>query len=169
MISILCLIKTTFLISVSLIVNERFWAFWKSGYSLFQNEITIIRILIVPIRLNGLRNVSRIFMNGRQVRMSIGKSRVDLNSSGIALQSPRDVLHLLQRVAHIGVRIGEARLDADGLFVVHESLVEFALLLQNGGEVAVSRCEFGEHLQGLQVEPGRLLDVALLPFDVGLR
>ena len=41
------------------------------------------------------------------------------------------------------------------------------LLLQNGRQVGVGGCELREHLQRLEVEPGGLLDVTLLPLDVG--
>ncbi len=54
----------------------------------------------------------------------------------------------------------------DCLLVVHEGLVQLALLLQDGGEVRVGGGELGEDLQGLEVEPRRLLDVALLALDV---
>ncbi len=49
---------------------------------------------------------------------------------------------------------------------MHEGLVQLALLLQDGGEVRVGGGELGEDLQGLEVEPRRLLDVALLALDV---
>jgi hypothetical protein len=38
-------------------------------------------------------------------------------------------VHLLQGVAHVAVRVGEGRLDADGLLVVHQGLVQLALEL----------------------------------------
>lgn len=34
----------------------------------------------------------------------------------------------------------------DGLFVVHEGLLEFALLLQDTGQVGMSRCKLWKHL-----------------------
>lgn len=34
----------------------------------------------------------------------------------------------------------------DGFLVVHEGLLEFALLLQDTGQVRVSCCKFWEHL-----------------------
>ena len=37
--------------------------------------------------------------------------RVDLDSARVALEGTRDVVHLLQRVAHVGVGVGEGRLD----------------------------------------------------------
>ena len=49
---------------------------------------------------------------------------------------------------------------------MHEGLVQLALLLQDGGEVRVGGGELGEDLQGLEVEPRRLLDVSLLALDV---
>lgn len=54
-----------------------------------------------------------------------------------------------------------------GLFVVCEGLIEFSLLLQDGCEVGVGGRELREDLQGLEVEPRRILDVALLALDVG--
>ena len=48
-----------------------------------------------------------------------------------------------------------------------KSFVQFSLLLQDGRQVGVGGRELGKHLQRLEVEPRRVLDVALLPFDVG--
>ena len=91
-------------------------------------------------------------------------------------------MHLLQRVAHVGVGVGEGGLDPgrrfafilrnpnlkgmfrgflvirggfspDCLLVVHERLVELALLLQDGRQVGVRSRKLGKHLQGLQVQP----------------
>lgn len=36
--------------------------------------------------------------------------------------------------------------EPDGLFVVHEGLLEFALLLQDTGQVGMSCCKLWEHL-----------------------
>ena len=50
---------------------------------------------------------------------------------------------------------------------MRESFIELSLLLQYGCQVGVGGCELREDLQGLEVEPCRVLDVALFPFDVG--
>ena len=55
----------------------------------------------------------------------------------------------------------------DGFLVVHQSFVQFPLLLQDRSEVRVGGGELREHVQSLQVEPSRLLDESLLPFNVG--
>lgn len=55
----------------------------------------------------------------------------------------------------------------NGLFVVHERLVQLPLLLQDRGQVGMSSSKLGEHLESLQVQPRGLLDVALLALDVG--
>lgn len=59
------------------------------------------------------------------------------------------------------VGVSKGGLNADGLFVVHERLIELALLLQNGRQVAVRRSKLREYFQGLQVQARRLLRVTL--------
>lgn len=51
--------------------------------------------------LYGLRNVARVLVDGGQVGVSIGKGRVNLDGTGIALQGSLDVLHFLEGVAHV--------------------------------------------------------------------
>ena len=53
------------------------------------------------------------------------------------------------------------------LFVVHESFIEFALLLKHRRQVRVRSGELGEYVECLEVQPRRLFDVALLTFDIG--
>ena len=50
---------------------------------------------------------------------------------------------------------------------MHQSFVELSLLLQDGCQVGVGGRELREDLESFQVEAGRVLDVALLPLDVG--
>ena len=50
-------------------------------------------------------------MNGSQVTVRIGEGGVDLNGPGVALQGSLDVLHLLQRVAHVGVGVSKRGAD----------------------------------------------------------
>ena len=147
----------------------------------------------------------RYLVDGGQIAVGVGEGRVDLNGPRVALQRSVDVLHLLQRVAHVAVGIGERRLDSaqaapiknrytrrsssglgrpvptkttrtasstsaalpNGVLVVHERLVELALLLQHRRQVRVSGRELGEDVERLQVETRRLLDEALLALDVG--
>jgi hypothetical protein len=52
---------------------------------------------------------------------------------------------------------------------MHEGLVELSLLLEDRGQVAVGCRELRKDLEGLQVEPRRILDVALLALYVGLK
>ena len=120
-----------------------------------------------PVRLDGLGDVSGILVHRREVGVSVRKRGIDLNGPGVALQRALNVVHLLQGVAHVAVGIGEGRLDPDCLLVVHQSLVQLALLLQDGGQVGVGCRELWEDLKSLQVEPGGLFDVALLALDVG--
>ena len=47
--------------------------------------------------------------------MGVGEGGVDLDGARVALQRRLDVLHLLQRVAHVAVGVGEGRLDTDRL------------------------------------------------------
>ena len=54
-----------------------------------------------------------------------------------------------------------------GLFIVKQRLIQFSLLLENGCKIAVGGSKLGENLECLQVEAGGLLDVPLLPLDVG--
>ncbi len=49
---------------------------------------------------------------------------------------------------------------------MEQGLIELALLLQNGGKIRVGRRKLREHLQRLQIEPGRLLYITLLPLDI---
>ena len=62
-------------------------------------------------------------MNGGEVAVRVGEGRVDLDGARVALQRRRDVLHLLQRVAHVAVGVSERRLDADGLLRAARSAV----------------------------------------------
>ncbi len=50
---------------------------------------------------------------------------------------------------------------------MRQCFVELSLLLQDGRQVGMSGGELGEDFQSFQVEAGRVLDVALLPLDVG--
>ena len=50
---------------------------------------------------------------------------------------------------------------------MHEGLVEFALLLQDGRQIRVGGGEFGEDVERLQIEARRFLDEALLALYVG--
>ena len=43
----------------------------------------------------------------------------------------------------------EQKFEPDGFFVVHEGLVQFALLLQYGGQIGMGGGEIGEHIQRL--------------------
>ena len=54
-------------------------------------------------------------MNRRQIAVGVGEGGVDLDGPRVALQRRLDVLHLLQRVAHVAVRVGESWLDPDRL------------------------------------------------------
>lgn len=76
------------------------------------------------------------------------------------LGSPRD-FHRPERFPFSPVGIGKGGLDANGLLVVHEGLVELPLLLEDGGQVGVCRGELREHLQGLEVQAGGILGVSL--------
>jgi hypothetical protein len=49
---------------------------------------------------------------------------------------------------------------------VKQGLIELALLLQYAGKIRVGRRKLREHLQRLQIQPGRLLNIPLLPFDI---
>lgn len=69
-------------------------------------------------------------------------------------------------LTHIRVRISERRLDPDRFLVMHQRLVELALLLQHRCQIAVSSSEFWKHFQSLQIEPRRFFDVTLLAFNV---
>lgn len=120
------------------------------------------------VGLNGLGDVARVLVNRREIRVGVGKGRIYLYGPCVALQCTLYVLHLLEGVAHVGVGIGECRLNANCLLVVHQRLVEFALLLQHRRQIAVCSGEFREDLQRFQVEPRCLLDVSLLTFYVGL-
>lgn len=55
----------------------------------------------------------------------------------------------------------------DGFLVVHQCLIEFSLLLQNGGQIGMSRCKLGKHFQSLQIQGCGLFNEALFPLDVG--
>jgi len=44
---------------------------------------------------------------GGQVAVGISKGRIDLNGASVALKGRLQILHLLQRVAHVGVSIRE--------------------------------------------------------------
>ena len=46
--------------------------------------------------------------------MGVCEGGVDLDGPGVALQRPLHVVHLLQGVAHVGVRVGKGRLDPKG-------------------------------------------------------
>lgn len=43
--------------------------------------------------------------------MSVSKGWVDLDGTSIALQSSLDILHLLQRIAHVGIGISKCGAD----------------------------------------------------------
>ena len=51
-------------------------------------------------------------MDRSQVAVSVSESRVDLDGSGVAADSPLDVLHLLQSVAHVGVSVCKCWVDS---------------------------------------------------------
>lgn len=59
-------------------------------------------------------------MNGGQVAVGVGEGGVDLDGAGVALQRSLHVLHLLQRVAHVGVGISKG--GADPALTVGETL-----------------------------------------------
>lgn len=48
--------------------------------------------------------------------MRVCEGRVNLDGSGVALQSSLYVVHLLQSVAHVGVSIGEGGLNSKKFF-----------------------------------------------------
>lgn len=106
-------------------------------------------------------------MDAGQIAVGVCKRRINLYRSGITLQGAGHVLHFLERVPHVGVGVGKCRLNPNGFLVMHKGFVQFALLLQNGSQVAVSGRKFGEYFEGFQVEPRSLLDEALFSFDVG--
>ncbi len=98
--------------------------------------------------------------------MCVGERWIDLNGPGVALKRSLHVVHFLQRVSHVRVGVRKSRLDPDGLFVMHEGLVQLSLLLQNGCQVGVRGGKLGKHLQGLEIQSGGLFDVALFSLDV---
>ena len=50
-------------------------------------------------------------MYGGEIAVGIGKGRVYLYGSGIALQGTIDILHLLKSVAHVAIGISEVGVD----------------------------------------------------------
>ena len=55
----------------------------------------------------------------------------------------------------------------DSFLVVHQCFIEFSLLLQNGGQIGMSRCKLRKHFQSFQIQGGGLFNEALFPLDVG--
>jgi len=50
-------------------------------------------------------------------------------------ERPLAYLHLFQRVAHVGVSVGEVGRYGNSLLVVHQSLMQLALLLEHASQV----------------------------------
>jgi len=89
-----------------------------------------------------------------------------LDCAGVTLQGTLYIMHLFQGIAHVGIGIGESWLNSYCLFVVHECLVKFALLLQDRGQIRMRSGELWKHFQSFQIESGSLLNKALLTFDI---
>ena len=51
-------------------------------------------------------------MNRSQIAVGVGKGRVDLNGTRVTLEGAVDVLHLLQRIAHVAVGVGKGGLNS---------------------------------------------------------
>ena len=49
---------------------------------------------------------------------------------------------------------------------MHESLVKFALLLQDRGQIRMRSGELWKHFQSFQIQGGSLLNKALFTFDI---
>lgn len=81
------------------------------------------------VRLYRFRYVPAVFVHGGKVTVSVCESRVDLDRSRITLDGALHILHLLQRVAHVGVGVGECRANSDRFLIMHESFLQLALLL----------------------------------------
>lgn len=52
-------------------------------------------------------------MYGGQVTVGVCEGWIDLNGAGVALQSSLDVLHLFQRVPHVGIGVGKGGTDPE--------------------------------------------------------
>ena len=79
--------------------------------------------------------------------MSIGKRRIDLNRSRVALHCSVNVLHLFECVSHVAVGVGKVWVDTNGFLVMAERLLEPALHLQDAGEIGVGRGKFRVNLE----------------------
>ena len=100
-----------------------------------------------PVGVDGLRDASRILVDGSQVAVSISKSRIYLDSAGVALHGTLDILHLFQGVTHITVRIGKCRGNAYCFLIVHEGLMELSLLLEHTGNIRMGYSKLGINLK----------------------
>ncbi len=49
---------------------------------------------------------------------------------------------------------------------MEQRLIELALLLQYAGKIGMRGRKLRKHLQRLQIQPGRLLNIPLLPLDI---
>ena len=50
-------------------------------------------------------------MYRRQVAVGIGKGGINLDGPRVALEGGVNILHFLQRVAHVAIGVGKRRLD----------------------------------------------------------
>uniref|UniRef100_A0A915IGE2 Uncharacterized protein n=1 Tax=Romanomermis culicivorax TaxID=13658 RepID=A0A915IGE2_ROMCU len=69
------------------------------------------------------------FVNGSQIRMSVGESRINLDGSVVTSRGALYVAHLFQSVAHVGIGVGECRRNANGLPIMGYSFGQATLLL----------------------------------------
>ena len=55
----------------------------------------------------------------------------------------------------------------NSFFVMHKCFIEFALLLEDRGQIRMGRSEFRKDVEGLEIESRRFFDESLLAFDIG--
>lgn len=70
-----------------------------------------------------LRKKNSHLVDRSQIAVSISKSRVDLDGTGVALQGSLYILHFLQCVAHVRVGISKCRADSEMKFQTIDPLL----------------------------------------------
>ena len=106
---------------------------------------------VLPIRIDGISNVSRVFIDWSKVTVSISERRVDLNGSGVTLNGSLDVLHFLKCIAHVGICISECWMDSEinrfWLHITYRSHYEYDIRPCTGLKERVNGGTCPQHMQ----------------------